>query len=129
MTLAAVERSEGRLGQADRRLDRIRSAGLASASELALLAQEYASVGRGGEDRGLVRELESLDGRQWVSPYDVAKVHAILGDGTRALDLLEKGRDARAEGMTLLAVDGVWRPIRSHPRFQRLLRDLRLTGT
>jgi len=54
---------------------------------------------------------------------DLARVHALVGDPDAAIDLLE---ELLAKPTRLCAqvvrLDPAWDPLRSHPRFQALLR-------
>ena len=49
-----------------------------------------------------------------------------LGDIEEAFKYLEKGYQERDEGLTYLAVDPLYDPLRSDPRFQNLLRRMNL---
>jgi hypothetical protein len=49
-----------------------------------------------------------------------------LGNKEEALRALEKGYLERAGAMAYLAVDPLWDPLRSDPRFQNLLRRMNL---
>ena len=57
----------------------------------ARLGYAYARVGRRAEAVKIVRELESLSKNQYVPSYEIALVHAGLGDKTESLAWLEKG--------------------------------------
>ena len=95
---------------------------------LAFLAQGLARAGRTAETRARLVELEELRGRRYVSAYDLALIHAGLGAVEPALDLLQEGYAERTHWMALLAVDARLDPLRGHPRFVQLLRDLDLGG-
>jgi hypothetical protein len=49
-----------------------------------------------------------------------------LGDKEEALKYLEKGYQERDGGLTYIAVDPLYDPLRSDPRFQNLLRRMNL---
>jgi len=53
-------------------------------------------------------------------------VHDALGDHEAALDWLDRAFEERLLGYYLPNVDRTWDPLRSHPRFQDLLRRLNL---
>lgn len=55
----------------------------------------------------------------------LAIVHMGLGETDRALDWLEKGCD-RHEGLGVLNVHPLYEPLRPHPRFQNILRRMRV---
>ena len=55
--------------------------------------------------------------------YNVACVYALLGEANRALDLLERTMPgASTHRWAWLAQDSDFDPLRSHPRFEALLR-------
>jgi len=53
-------------------------------------------------------------------------IHAGLGEPEAALDLLQRGYEERTHWMALLQVEPRLDPLRSHPRFVRLLQAMRL---
>jgi hypothetical protein len=77
--------------------------------------------------REVLRKLEVRAQDAYVSPYHFAYVWAGLGDTDRAMDWLERAVAERTgpaygiKGSFLLA------PLRAHPRFQALLRQMKLT--
>jgi eukaryotic-like serine/threonine-protein kinase len=93
---------------------------------VAFLAHGLALAGRGDEARRRLDELEAQRTRRYVSAYDLAVIHAGLGDVVRAVEELERGYEERTHWMALLGVDPRLDPLRAHPRFERLLADLRL---
>jgi tetratricopeptide (TPR) repeat protein len=68
--------------------------------------------------------LEEL--RQSPSPdaYDMATFCARLGDKEEALELLEKAYQQHSGGMIWLQIDDWWDPLRDHPRFKVLLKEM-----
>jgi serine/threonine-protein kinase len=93
---------------------------------LAQLGQAYARVGRTGEARDILRRLERLQQKQFVSPYHLAYVHAGLGEDDRALDWLEAAYEQRAGGIFGVKGSFLFAHLRAHPRFQALLRKMNL---
>ncbi|HEX3235916.1 MAG TPA: tetratricopeptide repeat protein, partial [Gemmatimonadales bacterium] len=93
---------------------------------LAQLGQAYAQVGRTGEAREVLRQLEELSRRRYVSPYHMAYVHTGLGEQERALDWLERAYEERAGGIWGVKGSFLFRNLRAHPRFQALLRKMNL---
>jgi hypothetical protein len=57
-----------------------------------------------------------------------ATVYVFLGDKDRAFACLEQAYEARDENLAYINVEPVFRPLRSDPRFDDLLRRLRLKG-
>jgi tetratricopeptide (TPR) repeat protein len=93
---------------------------------LAFLAHGLAQAGRVEAARRRLAELVEMRTRRYVSAYDMALIHAGLGEVELALDLLERGYEERTHWMALLRVDPRLDPVRGHPRFARLLEVLRL---
>ena len=60
-----------------------------------------------------------------VAPGDFAVVYCLLGENEAALDWLDKAYDEYDSWMFQLE-DPLWDPLRTHPRFQALLRRMRL---
>jgi TolB-like protein/Tfp pilus assembly protein PilF len=93
---------------------------------LGQLGQAYAMAGQASRSRETLRELEERAKCAYVSPYHFAYVCTGLGEADRAMDWLERAVAERAgpaygiKGSFLLA------PLRSHPRFQALLRQMNL---
>jgi serine/threonine-protein kinase len=95
-------------------------------SYLAELARVHAAAGwRNAAEQVLGELLEgSRQGRHAVAPQDLAWVYAALGDGTRALSLLEEALDTNHNRVLFLRVDPRADPVRDQPRFQALLDKL-----
>jgi serine/threonine-protein kinase len=93
---------------------------------LAQLGQALARVGRTEEAREVLRRLEELSRERYVSPYHLAYVHTGLGEYDRAMDWLERAYEERAGGVFGVKGSFLFAPLRSHPRFQALLRKMNL---
>lgn len=105
-------------------LEAARGRGVTTQRLLLALAVEYAREGREGEAREVVAELESLaEGRYG---YEVARAWRALGEDERALDWLERAAEERDAGLPWVAVEPVFDPLGSHPRYRRLLSRMEL---
>ena len=80
-----------------------------------------AILGNQEDARQQLARLETLSAIRYVSPFHKAAVHLGLGEIEQALDRLEQGVDARSWFVRLLNLDPMFDPLRSHPRFQRVL--------
>lgn len=93
---------------------------------LGQLGQAYAMAGRADKAREILTELGDHAQRAYVSPYHFAYVYTGLGEMDQAMDWLESAVAERTgpaygiKGSFLLA------PLRGHPRFDALLRGMRL---
>ncbi len=93
---------------------------------LAQLGQAYGMVGRTDRAREVLRTLEEWARQRYVSPYHFAYVYTGLGEDERALDWLERAYEERAGGIWGVKGSFLFRSLRSHPRFQALLRKMNL---
>jgi TolB-like protein/Flp pilus assembly protein TadD len=95
---------------------------------LAAVGQTRARAGQHGAARDAVRTLEALSANQYVSSYEMALLHAALGETDRAFELLSKAYDEFASGLPFVAVDPRWDEVRSDERFGALVERLGLPG-
>jgi TolB-like protein/Tfp pilus assembly protein PilF len=88
---------------------------------LALLALALGRDHRPGEAEALARELRLRGDAGFVSPFHLAL--PLLGTGAEeeVLEALERAVEARAPQVAYLAVDPLFRPLHTHPRFRVLL--------
>lgn len=87
------------------------------------LASAYAyDPSRRAEARAMLPRLLGLYAAGKISPYDLARYHAVLGDTDEALHYLEETRARRDPGMVWLATDPRFDGLRELPRFQALVR-------
>jgi TolB-like protein/Flp pilus assembly protein TadD len=87
----------------------------------------YAQAGQNSEARRVLAELHERSKHRYVPAFDLALIYTGLGDKNKALDLLEKASAERDWRMTGVNVDPFFESLRSHPRFQTLLRSMSLT--
>jgi tetratricopeptide (TPR) repeat protein len=92
---------------------------------LALLGRAYGLAGERTKGQSILRKLTALSRRRYVSPFDLAVVHAGLGDLTAMFQRLEEAyaeRVFRIIELTLPMFDG----LRADPRWQDLVRRIGL---
>jgi TolB-like protein/DNA-binding winged helix-turn-helix (wHTH) protein/Flp pilus assembly protein TadD len=87
----------------------------------ALLGYVYAVAGKKSEARRILDELEQVSNEKYVASAPIAIIHIGLGDKDQALKWLEKAYDERLWEMGMLKVNPVFDPLRSDPRFVKLL--------
>jgi outer membrane protein TolC len=75
--------------------------------------------------RTQLRQLEQLAAVQYIPPFDVARLHAQIGNREQALTGLEQAAtEGGYAGLTLLKVDEAWDSVRTDPRFAAVVRRL-----
>jgi TolB-like protein/Tfp pilus assembly protein PilF len=74
----------------------------------------------------LLRHLEDRSTTKSISPTALAGIYVSLGDKEQGLALLERAYAERDFRLRYLKTDPDWDPLRSDPRFQRLLRQVNL---
>jgi TolB-like protein/Tfp pilus assembly protein PilF len=94
-------------------------------------AEEALALGfkEGGYSGALRRVAETLAARSktsYVSPWQIGTLYTRAGMKDEALDWLEKAYLARDQNMPYLGVDPIFDTLRDEPRYQGLLRKMKL---
>jgi serine/threonine-protein kinase len=116
-------------GQYQRAIDELQTAlklSVEDAYAAGLLGQAYARAGRKAEALRIIETFQEQSKRQYVSAYAVAAVYTGLGDKDQAIAWLEKAYEDRSDWLYYAKVEPWLDPLRSDPRFQDLLRRMRL---
>jgi TolB-like protein/DNA-binding winged helix-turn-helix (wHTH) protein/Flp pilus assembly protein TadD len=92
-------------------------------SELALA---LALVGDKAQAAQLLASLQAAASRRFVGKFDLALIHAALGEDELALAGLEQAFDEHSPSLTLLDWSPAFARLRSHPRFVTLTRRVGL---
>ena len=90
------------------------------------LAYANAIVGKKHKALSLLREMEDLSRRQYVSPVFFAWVHIALEQNDQAMECLEKAYEERAPLLPCACSFPWFDPLRSDPRFRDLLKRMKL---
>jgi serine/threonine-protein kinase len=90
----------------------------------AMLAHTHAIAGNHAEANRLLTALRKEETRQYISPYDIAVIHAGLGDDDAALDALDEAIEDRSAWMVFLNVDPRLDGLRDEPRFRAIAAKL-----
>ncbi len=86
----------------------------------------YARMERVSEAHATISKLEEHVKKNGMGRYEIALVYAGLGNKDEAFTWLEKSYDVRDKGLTYLKIDPCVDPLRSDPRFARLVRRVGL---
>lgn len=89
------------------------------------LGRIYARMGKRREALDIIRMLEADNSTAGGNPFALAVIYTALGDRNRAIASLEQGVQTRSL-LPVAFADPQLDPLRSDPRFQQLLRRLRL---
>jgi len=91
-----------------------------------LLGYAYANSGDRPKAEQILRELEEMAKRKYVSTTAFADIHLGLGEKEKALDWLEKSYQDQESACWYLKVDPIYDSVRKEPRFQALLKKIGL---
>jgi serine/threonine-protein kinase len=90
------------------------------------LAFIYARMGEKAKVEQILRELDEIAKRRYVSPSVRAYVYLALGEREKALDALEQAYVQQDLECSMLKVEPLFDPLRDEPRFQALMRQVGL---
>ena len=91
-----------------------------------LLGYAYAISGDRPKAEQILRELEEMAKRQYVSSTAFADIHLGLGEKEKALDWLEKSYQDQESACWYLKIDPIYDSVRNEPRFQAILKKIGL---
>lgn len=91
-----------------------------------LLGYAYAISGDRPKAGQMLRELEEMAKRQYVSSTAFAMIYLGLGEKEKALDWLDKSYQDQESACWYLTVDPMYDSVRNEPRFQALLKKVGL---
>jgi serine/threonine-protein kinase len=89
-----------------------------------LLGYAYAISGDRPKAEQILRELEEMAKRQYVSSTAFADIYLGLGDKEKALDWLEKSYQDQESACWYLKIDPIYDSVRNEPRFQALVQKV-----
>ncbi len=90
----------------------------------AALARAFALAGRKEQALQILKQLEDLSKRRYVSPFDFALVRFALGQDELAFKWLNRARKDRAFEMNSLNADPRFDPVRNAPRFRAIVKSI-----
>jgi len=93
---------------------------------LAALGHAYALAGNRQEAEGVLQTLADRAEKSYVSPFDLALIHAALGEKDKAFVLLDKAVAERSTFLVYSKSEPRLDPLRSDPRFKQMLKQIGL---
>jgi serine/threonine-protein kinase len=93
---------------------------------LTALGHTYAASGRRSEAQKILEELKELSKQRYVSAYNMAVIHAGLGQKDQAFAWLEKAYEEHSSWMWVIKVEPRLDNLRPDPRFAALVRRVGL---
>src|SRR2546429_1761751 len=89
-----------------------------------LLGYAYAISGDRPKAEQMLRELEEMAKRQYVSSTAFASIYLGLGEKEKALDWLDKSYQDQESACWYVTVDPIYDSVRNEPRFQALVQKV-----
>ena len=90
------------------------------------LERGYTEAGYQGALRRVAETLVERSRTKYVTPWQIATLYTRAGMNKEAIDWLEKAYQARDLNMPYLSVDPIFDDLRNEPRFQDILRRMKL---
>jgi tetratricopeptide (TPR) repeat protein len=100
-------------------------AGAVVVQTIGTCAFAYGRVGQKTEARALVQRLEQPPDGVWVDPAVIAQAYGGLGETDRAIEWARTALEERSPLMIYMKTSAMWDPVRSDPRFQAMLRQMK----
>jgi eukaryotic-like serine/threonine-protein kinase len=124
-TLEAVFAQMGRHTEAV--AEREKFVSLLGSPELAAsIEEDFSKSGYNGVLRSWLDGMTELSKHSYVSSFEIAVIHARLGEKEQTLTWLEKAYDEHDSGLVSLGVDPLFNSVRADARFHALLKRLGL---
>lgn len=102
---------------------------LSGSPELAAsIAEDFSKLGYQGVQQSWLDGLTEISKHGYVSSYSIAEGYMRLGQKEKAIVWLEKAYQDHDSGLVSIAVEPMFDPIRTHPRFIDIVRRLKLSG-
>jgi tetratricopeptide (TPR) repeat protein len=102
---------------------------LSGSPELAAsIEEDFSKSGYNGVLQNWLDGMTEISKHGYVSSYDIAQIHARMGEKEKTLIWLEKAYDEHDSGLVSLGVDPLFNIVRSDARFHALLKRLGLSN-
>lgn len=121
LTLGKVYAQKRMYGEAIAAFQKARELSGGHTEAVSLMGHALAVSGKTDQARRLLDELKDLSRQRYVPPYNIAMIHAGLGEKDQVFTWLEKAYAERDVRMVFLKVEPKWDAYRDDPRFVNLL--------
>jgi len=102
---------------------------LSGSPELAAsIEEDFSKGGYKGVLQSWLDGLTEISKYGYISPYNIAQAYMRMGEKEKTFSWLEKAYEEHDSGLVSLAVEPMFDPIRSDPRFKDLLRRMKLAS-
>jgi serine/threonine protein kinase/tetratricopeptide (TPR) repeat protein len=102
---------------------------LSGSPELAAsIAEDFSKLGYMGVQQSWLDGLTEISKHGYVSSYSIAEGYMRLGQKEKALEWLEKAYQEHDSGLVSIAVEPMFDPMRTNPRFADIVRRMKLPG-
>ncbi|MEX2180423.1 MAG: protein kinase [Gemmatimonadaceae bacterium] len=126
-SLGEVRLAQGRWTDAVTYLEKsIQGPGMQSSHYLAMLGAAYARASRKQEAGQILAELNGREREGLVSAFDMAALHAALGDDGQALTWLERGYTRKDYWLVEMTAWPWFAHLRANSRYQQVLANMQL---
>jgi DNA-binding winged helix-turn-helix (wHTH) protein/tetratricopeptide (TPR) repeat protein len=119
--LAQVSAELGEFGVALEALNKAVRLSGGNSKTMALRGYVLAQMGQRAEAAEILGTMEEVARQRYVPPYTMALLHAACGDREKAMDWLERVREAGDVHMVFVPIDAKWDAFRGESRFVRLM--------
>ncbi len=90
----------------------------------AMIVRPLVALGEQEEARAIMERLETQARTEYLRGEVLAMGYAALGDFDKAFTFLQRALDARSAGLIYLHLDPAYQPLRSDPRFARMVKKI-----
>jgi eukaryotic-like serine/threonine-protein kinase len=118
-----------RLGRHDEAIEEFQKAIPLSRGSVLLraeLAHVLAAAGKRADAQAALAELQQLAAQRHISPFYFSLIYTGLGEHDRAIEMLNRAFDERAERLVWLRIDPRFDPLRADPHFNDLIQRIGL---
>ena len=93
----------------------------------ATLGYVYGKIGNFREAQIILDSLKECSKKEYVSPISIARVYIGIGEEEQAINYLEKAFEEKENRLIRLNSNPIYDPLRSNPRYKKLLEKMNLS--